>query len=151
MYTLRYLQIICFTECITKHTTVVCTFHSMYPTLKRKKGLILLFWKEVKTLWNVSYKSVTQILYHKTCVLYRIPLTHWSRLTSKDVANSVEVWRNFVQSYSVTWCGLLCCRTLEGQAFIQEPECTPPSPKPLHKHRYTCRHIVTALVTSPAD
>ena len=32
----------------------------------------------------------------------------------------------------------------EGQASIQEPECTPTSPKPLHKHRYICRHTVTA-------
>ena len=56
----------------------------------------------------------------------------------------VEVWRNFVYSYSVNCCGLLRCRTHEGQAFIQEPECTPPPPKPLHKHRYICRHTVTA-------
>ena len=55
-----------------------------------------------------------------------------------------KVWRNFVHSYSVTCCGLLCCRTLEGQAFFQEPESTPASTKPLHKHQYICRHIVKA-------
>ena len=37
----------------------------------------------------------------------------------------VEVWRNFVHSYSVNWCGSLCFRTHDGQTFIQEPECTP--------------------------
>jgi len=28
---------------------------------------------------------------------------------------------------------MLCCRALQGQAFVQEPECTTPAPKPLHK------------------
>ena len=37
----------------------------------------------------------------------------------------VEVWSNFVHSYSVECCGSRCFSTLEGQAFIQEPECTP--------------------------
>jgi len=37
----------------------------------------------------------------------------------------VEVWSYFVHSYSVNCCSLLCFGTLEGQAFIQEPECTP--------------------------
>ena len=127
VYTLMYLQIICFTECIIKHTTGICTFHSMYPTLKRKKGPILLFWKEGETLWNVSYRSVTQILYQKTCVLYQIPLALWSRITSKDVAKSVSKFGGIL---------FTPIRALEGQAFIQEPECTPPSLKPLHKHRY---------------
>ena len=64
--------------------------------------------------------------------------------TYKNVTNIVEVWRNFVHSYLVNCCHLLCCRMLEGQAFIQVPECTPPSTIPLHKHQYICRHIVTA-------
>ena len=112
MYTLMYLQIICFSECIIKHNTAVCTFHSTYPTSKRKKGLILLFWKEVKRLWNVSYRSVPQILYHKTCVLYQIPLTHWSRLTSKDVTNSAQSLEEF--------CSLLFSNLL-WLAMLQDP------------------------------
>ena len=91
------------------------------------------------------------------CVLYQIPLTLWSQMTSKDVvqwvrliakqhikmSQCVEVCRNFVHSYSVNCSLLLYSRTLEGQAFIQEPECSPPPPKPLHKHKYICRHTVT--------
>jgi len=38
MYMLMYLQIISFTECIIIHTTGICKFHSTYPTLKKKKG-----------------------------------------------------------------------------------------------------------------
>ena len=36
VYILMYLQIVCFSECIIKHTTAICTFHSAYPTLRRK-------------------------------------------------------------------------------------------------------------------
>jgi len=47
-------------------------------------------------------------------------------LTSKDIANSVSKFGGyFVYSCSVNCYGLLCFRTLECQAFIQEPECTP--------------------------
>ena len=58
----------------------------------------------------------------------------------------VDISRSFVHAYLVNCCGLLllCCRTLEDQAFIQEPECTPPPPKHLHTHRYICRHIAIA-------
>ena len=108
MYTLMYLQIICFTERIIKHTTAVCTFHYV----KKKKGLTLLFWKEVKTLWNVSYRSVTQILYQQTCVLYQIPLTHWSRLTSKDVPT---VCRSLEEFCSLLFSNLLWL------AMLQDP------------------------------
>jgi len=56
--------------------------------------------------------------------------TFWSHLvnskkTYKDVANNVPIFGRNVHSYWVNCCGLLCCRTLEGHAFIQEPECTP--------------------------
>ena len=61
-----------------------------------------------------------------------------------NVLLSTEVSRNVVDAFSVNCCGMLSCRTLECQAFIQVPECTPQFPKPLHKHRYICRHIAIA-------
>ena len=66
------------------------------------------------------------------------------------MSQCVEVWRNFIHSYSLKYCCLLWCRTLEEQAIIQEPECTPSSPKPLHKHRYIniCRQSNCAFYTA---
>ena len=115
----------------------------------------MLFWNEVKTLWYVSYISVTQILYQQTSDLYQIPLNFWSRTACKGVtkwvlyvaeqlrvmSQCVKVSRNFVHAYSVNCCGLLCCRTLEGQ----QPGCTLPPPKPLHKHRYTYIYICVCV------
>ena len=142
MYTLMYLQTICFTECMIKHTTGVCTFHSMYPTLKRKKGLILLFWKEVKTLWNVSYRSVIQILYQKTCVLYQIPLTHWSRITSKDVTNSVSKFGGILFTHHhhhvPEGLGMLAC------SLIPKMKLVPPSlPRSSYVSSSVCKLLVT--------
>jgi len=53
--------------------------------IKKKRGSNIVILKEVKTLWNVSYKSVTQTLYQHTCVIYQIPLIFWSQMTSKNV------------------------------------------------------------------
>ena len=102
IHTLMYLQNICSTECIIKHNAGVCTFHSIYPKLK-KRWLILLAWKVVKTLWNVSYTSVTQILYQKTCVLYQVPLNFWNHITSKDVT----VCRSLEEFYTLLFIKLL--------------------------------------------
>ena len=74
-----------------------------------------------------------------SCEPYKLPNN-----LQKCRKKCVELWRKFVHSYLVNYCSLLRCRTSEGQAFIQEPECTPSSPKPLHKHPYICRHTVTA-------
>jgi hypothetical protein len=121
--------------------------------VKMKKGNNITILKRGKTLWNVSYKSVTKILYQQTCVLYQIPLTFWSQRTfkmsrcepfklpknlQKCRKKCVEVWRKFVHSYLVNYCTLLRCRTSEGQAFIQEPDV------PLHLLNLICKHTVTA-------
>jgi hypothetical protein len=42
--------------------------------LQRKKKTLALFKKGQKTV-KMSYKSVTQIIYQKNCVLYQVPLS----------------------------------------------------------------------------
>ena len=53
---------------------LLSTPHDMYNPqcvsyIKKKESNIGIL-KGVKTLWNVSHKSVTQTLYQQTCVLY---------------------------------------------------------------------------------
>ena len=43
--------------------------------LQRKKEAILLSEEELKNIMKSGYKSVTQVSYHKTCVVYQIPLS----------------------------------------------------------------------------
>jgi len=62
-------------------------------------------------------------------------------MTTKVAANSVL---NFVRSYLVNCCGMLCIWTLEGQAFIQGPECTPSTSLTPPKHIYMSPLLTTA-------
>jgi hypothetical protein len=48
----------------------------MYPLLKRKKGVILLFLKNVKDIMKCKLQSVTQELFNKTCSVDQIPLRY---------------------------------------------------------------------------
>ena len=89
LYTLMYLQIICFCECIIKHTTGVCTFHSMYPMLKRKKGLILLFWKEVKH-YEMWITNQLHKYYIRRLLFLSNSINLWIHINSKDGTNSVS-------------------------------------------------------------
>jgi len=58
----------------------------------------------------------------------------------------VQVWRDFVHSYSVNCCCSLSFRTHDGQTFLQKPECTrSTSYTPLQTPIYhISRHFVTA-------
>ena len=49
----------------------------------------------------------------------------------------VDVWRNFVHSYSVNCCGLLSCSTLEVEALMRALECTPSTYTDIRRHFVT--------------
>ena len=81
MHILMYLQTTSFPECFITHNTGIYTFNSMYllalfysvlltecSLLQRKMEVILLFLKQVENI-------ILKVLYHKTRVLYQIPLS----------------------------------------------------------------------------
>jgi hypothetical protein len=61
---------------------------------------------------------------------YRIGILTSEQL-SKTCKQCAEVWRNFFHPSPIKCSGLLCCRTLEGQALRCQN--VPPPPQPLHK------------------
>ena len=66
MYTLMYLQTTRVPVCLITHTTAICTFNSMCPLLKERKGVSLLFKKAVTNIMkcklHISYMYITRLV-----------------------------------------------------------------------------------------
>jgi len=68
-----------------------------------------------------------------------------SQTTSKDVTNSVSKFGGIL--FTPFWLNAMSCYAagpLKVRFSFRSQNVPPPPPKPLHKHRYTCRRLVTA-------
>jgi len=66
------------------------------------------------------------------------------RTTSKDIANSVPKFGGILLThFRLTAVACYASGPLKVRLSFRSQNVTPPPPKPLHKHRYICRHLVT--------
>jgi len=66
-------------------------------------------------------------------------------MTSKDVANSVSKFGGIL--FTPIWLTAVACYAaglLKVRLSFSSQNVLPPPPEPLYKHRYICRHLVTA-------
>jgi hypothetical protein len=67
-----------------------------------------------------------------------------SRMTSKDVANSVSKFGGiFFTPIRLTAVACYASGPMKVRLSFRRQNVPPPPPKPLHKHRYIHRHLVT--------